>query len=435
MNMEVIMNIAVLLAVGFALLAPMVMASPAGEAAKAEQVSIRFTTNHAPTHPIYPLQKEMVSRFQQKHPNVTIDFRDAEDIITLIKLEAANDRLPDMWTHLRMEPSFGLDVIVRAGKVADLTDWVSGSKVTSMFDQSSWNTASLDGRIRALPHYMFYANFAANTKLLADIGMSSPKSWDELVRSVKAFHAQGIIPWGIATGNNTQAGRVYNYVFNGTLTNERALRMHAGRETMDVADVRRAASLLDELVRGYLPVDSISLQGSAGDGIAYSKYINTRKAAYFFSLSYKAELTEEIKREIEPLLFPLIPGGAEKNAKVERDLTNLIYVASKSWADPKIRPYLEELLLAMVTVDYQKAVAEVARQPIARLGVDVDPAKVGTFAVKNMQVALSGAANKWLPSVMSPDARARYEPLLGEYLSGKFTPDAFVKELVGIFGK
>ena len=72
--------------------------------------------------------------------------------------------------------------------------------------------------------------------------------------------------------------------------------------------------------------------------------------------------------------------------------------------------------------------------PIPALGVDVDVTKYGRVALEAQTLALKAPANKWIPSVMKPTQRSKFEPLLGEFLSGKYEPQAFVAQLGQIFG-
>jgi hypothetical protein len=133
------------------------------------------------------------------------------------------------------------------------------------------------------------------------------------------------------------------------------------------------------------------------------------------------------------LSFPLIPGGTETQQSAERDLTSLWYVSAKAMADADRRPYVQELVRRLSSRAAEKTYAEEGRQPIAALGVQVDPAKYGRLAWAAQTQALNTPADKWIPSVMTPTRRAQFEPLLGEFLSGKYEPKVFVANLGQIF--
>jgi len=102
-------------------------------------------------------------------------------------------------------------------------------------------------------------------------------------------------------------------------------------------------------------------------------------------------------------------------------------------ADADRRPYVQELVRRLSSRAAEKTYAEEGRQPIAALGVQVDPAKYGRLAWAAQTQALNTPADKWIPSVMTPTRRAQFEPLLGEFLSGKYEPKVFVANLGQIF--
>jgi hypothetical protein len=95
---------------------------------------------------------------------------------------------------------------------------------------------------------------------------------------------------------------------------------------------------------------------------------------------------------------------------------------------------VQELVRRLSSRGAEKQYAEQAQQPIPALGVDVDESKIGRVALQAQTMALASPANKWIPSVMKPAQRSKFEPLLGEFLSGNYTPAAFVGQLATIFG-
>jgi hypothetical protein len=70
---------------------------------------------------------------------------------------------------------------------------------------------------------------------------------------------------------------------------------------------------------------------------------------------------------------------------------------------------------------------------VPAINLDVDETKIGKLAWDAETLASKIPANKWIPSVMSPTQRSEFEPLLGEFLSGKYTPSEFAGHLEAIF--
>ena len=408
-------------------------APPPTGAVDGRKVALRFATSYAGAHPMTKPVREIIAQFMRDYPGVTITTEESpgDAQMTRIKLDASADRLPDLFNYWRLDPGFGLDQVARAGRLADLTEWTQADPAfRDLYDAYSWRTATLDGKVYGVPINMFYVQFLANKAVFDRAGVAVPSDWDGLLAAVKALKAKGEIPWAISIGNDSEGGRVYNYVVNRSIGNPRAMRMHAGAEPIDVPEMVQAAERLHDLVVGYAPLDAISI---SNDNV-YAKYVNTNRGALILDGSWVTPVIKpEVQEHMVVLSFPLIPGGAQTEKNVERDLTSLWYASAAAMADADRRPYVQELIRRLSSRAAEKTYAEQGKQPIAALGVEVDPAKYGRLAWESQTLALASPANKWIPSAMTPARRAKFEPLLGEFLSGKHEPKAFVAQLGQIF--
>lgn len=397
------------------------------------QINLRLATNAVGVSPMAAILPEIIAQFQADYPNVSVAYEGTpgNDHQTKIKLDASSNRLPDLFSYWRMDPSFGLDQIVDSGRIADLTEWAQNDPAfAGMFDDSSWRTATRDGMVRGIPFQMFYVYFGANPTVFERAGVELPETWDELLAATDALKAAGEIPWGISTGRDSQGGRIFNFVVNRLIGNERALRMFSGEEAINVPEMVEAATLVQQLVVGKTPDDAIAIDNNT----AYAKYVNADRGAMWVDGSFAiGQLSPEIQSKVVPLDFPLLPNGAETEFRVERDLTSLWYVNARSFEDDVKRPYVQELIRRLTSVDAAKRYAEEAKVPVPNNGVDIDPAAVGTAAAIAQAKALSAPANKWIPTVMTPDDRNQFEPLLSEFLAGRHTPEAFAERLGQIF--
>jgi ABC-type glycerol-3-phosphate transport system substrate-binding protein len=398
----------------------------------AKKVTLRWATNYVGNHAMMAPTREILKKFQADFPNVTIEIEESpgNDHQTKIKLDASSDRLPDVFNYWRMDPAFGLDQIVDAGKVADLSEWTkSDAFFKDLFDDSAWRTASRNNKVHGIPTLMFFVQFIANKEVLDRAGVKPPSSYEELAAAVKALKAKGELPWGMAAKNGGHTIRGYNYVFNRMFGNARALNIHAGKEPYNVPEAVKAAELIKELFIGNIPEDAIALDENA----VLAKYINTSKAAFVIDGSWEnPNITKETQEKMLVLEFPLVPGGAEKEKGIEKDLTNLWYVGAKSWADADKQPVIKELLKRLSSRDAGKLYAEVGQQPIPMRGTVVDPAKVGKLAEASQKLAQERPGNKYIPTVMSPDVSAKFGPLVAEFFNGKYPPDKFVEEMAKV---
>lgn len=402
--------------------------------ARGPAVTLRFATSYVGVHPMSAPVRGILNAFTQDYPNVTIRIEETpgNDHQTKIKLDASSNRMPDLFNYWRLDPGFGLDQIARAGLVADLSGWTREDPAfEGLFDPSSWRTATLDGKVFGIPVIMFFIQFLANRDVFGRAGVPIPSDWASLNAAVQALRAAGEIPWAVSIGSDSQGGRIYNYVVNRSLGNDRALRMHSGREPIVVPEMVEAATRLRQLVVGNVPEDAITLRNDA----VYAKYVNANRGALVIDGSFAGpQIAPAMRDKFVVLDFPLIPGGAQTETNVERDLTTLWYAGARPFADAAKRPYIMELMRRLSSRGAAKTYAEEAQQPVPMLGVDIDPERFGRLATEAQAVALRSPANRWIPSVMRPDQRSRFEPLLSEFLAGRHTPERFVAGLGSIFG-
>lgn len=402
---------------------------------KNKKVTLRFATNWVGTSPMTKIVKDTLDQFKKDYPNVTIEVEESpgNDHITKIKLDAVSDRVPDFFNYWRLDPGFGLDEVARAGKVADLSEWVKSDPFfKDLFDESAWKTASLDGKTYGIPGTMFYTAVYANKEVFDKAGVPIPATWDEWLSAVKSLKAKGVLPFGISVKGDSQGVRAFDYVFSNYLGNDKVRDMILGKEPFNTPETLKAAQMVKELLIGNLPEDAIAI----ANDVAVSKYLNTGKAALFIDNSSAINsIKPEIQEKLVALKFPLIPGGAQKTQNFEKDLTQLFYMGSKAWNDKDKRPYLEELLKRFASREQAKIYAEVGQQTVPQLSMNIDPAKYGRLATDGLKNAQSAPGNKWLPSYMSPDQRAKFEPLISAYLGGEGTPEQFVQEMDKIFKK
>ena len=372
----------------------------------------------------------IAKKFLEDYPNITIDIEETpgNDHQTKIKLDASSDRLPDIFNYWRMDPVFGLDQIVDAGKIADLTEWTKTDPFfKELDDEAAWRTASRKGKVYGLPLTMFFVQFLANKDVLERGGVpQAPNTWDELVAAMKTLKAKGELPWGASIKGDSHGGRIYNQIYNRTVGNDRAMKIHAGEEPYAIPESIKAAGLLRDLTAGFLPEDAIAIDNPA----AMAKYVNTGKAGFVLCGSFDtATIKPEIQDKMLILEFPLVPGGFQTEKNVEKDLTGLWYLNAKSFSDADKGPVVKELAKRFSSREAGKIYAEQAQQPIPMLGVNIDETKVGRVATTGLKLALQRPQNRWIPSMMKPDARAKFDPLVGEYLNGKYTPEEFVQNV------
>jgi raffinose/stachyose/melibiose transport system substrate-binding protein len=184
---------------GIGLMGPRAFAqdSYASPPADGPSLSLRIASNYAgATSAAGPLNA-VFEKFRADYPNISLSHEAAPgyDHQTKIKLDATSNRLPDVFSFWRMDPSFGLDQIADSGLLADLTEWTSSDPFfENLFDDSSWATATRNDVVYGIPAQAFYIWFIANKAVFDRAGVALPTTWEELVAAGPALKAAGELP-------------------------------------------------------------------------------------------------------------------------------------------------------------------------------------------------------------------------------------------------
>lgn len=395
----------------------------------APEVEIRFGSNFIGTNAMAEVTQDILLQFEKDYPNVSIvvEGTAGNDHQTKILLDATNNNLPDVFDFWRLDPSFGLDNVAKAGLLADITDWVNTDEAfDGLFDEASWGTATMDGHVYGVPVYGFYIQFLANTEIFEEAGVKIPTTWDELLDACEKLKAAGYIPFGINSKDDSSAIRFYDYIMSQKFSNETVLEMHAGNVPYNTPETVEAVSLIKELLATNMPEDANAIDREA----VYAKYVNSERAAMMMDGTWNTtQISDEVASKLQVIQFPLIPGSVYDEPHVQRDLTKLYYISANAWADEVKRPYLQELVRRLTSRDAGKRYLEEAGQAIPMLGVDIDESKVPDLALRAMDVAYSAPGDKWTLCTLDPNKRTRYYALLSEYLGSDMTAQEFVDQM------
>lgn len=142
----------------------------------------------------------VAEQFMDDHPDMTVEMNYQDDDLyqTIGLPNLLNGRnAPDIyfeWAGSRLQQRYD------DGFAADLTDAVQDGPITGLFDDSTFESVTIDDKIVMVPHSADVTNVLwYNKAILADAGITPPTTWSELLSACDTLNAQGIIP--IASGN------------------------------------------------------------------------------------------------------------------------------------------------------------------------------------------------------------------------------------------
>ncbi len=133
--------------------------------------------------------KEINDRFNQEHPNVTVEFETADTgtYEQVINTRLAADDAPDIFGvfpgtkfHPKAEAGFLMD-LSNEPWVDDLLD---GARVVALYQ----------GRVMTMPIDQNVIGVIYNKQIFADLGLEIPTTWDEFLQVCEAIKEAGIAP-------------------------------------------------------------------------------------------------------------------------------------------------------------------------------------------------------------------------------------------------
>lgn len=408
-------------------------ASFASQRRAAPQVTITFATNQiGPGNGLSPALTKLISQFEQKYRNVHIQLIESQStaLQSVIQLDFSSHKVPDVFNFWRPDPAFNMNNYIASGELANLGSLYREPAVRKEFPALSWATATKQGKVWGIPMVNFFVPFVVNTAVFKAANLPLPTTWSRLVKDVPALKAKGYIPWAISTGTADQNDdRVLDYVFDRMLGNQAALNLFAGKGSWTSPKVVQAIADTAQITVNDAPVDASSLD----DAEVLAKYFNTGKAAMYLGNSgFLTDISGSVLSHLKVLPFPLIPGGAEKTAHTEKDLTTLMYASSQAYNDPTTGPYVKDFLLWVTSPKAEQMYAD-ASTPVPAVSVRYKPSDVGSLLAAAEKVQQPELQDVWLGEARQPSQELLFYPLVQEFWVGKFTPPQFAQQMQSMF--
>jgi raffinose/stachyose/melibiose transport system substrate-binding protein len=370
----------------------------AGGASQGGKTTIRFATQSIRDGE----QLEVVlQQFQKDYPNVTLEIEEypGNDLIQAITTAIQGNNCPDVFTYWRPEVKWDFDKFTSVGAIADLTELKNDAYYQGMFPDYAWRTATLNGKVVGIPRQNFYTAFLINKEIFQKEGIEPPTDWAKTVAAAEKLAQKGYIVWATDTAEKLDdASRVFNAAIEAHLGNDRGISLMTGKERWTQPDVVEALNYFLQIVKkGYAPEDSSALDGNT----VISKYLVTGRAGMIIQNASQVwpNIPYADRTKFEAYPIPLTPTSKNPDKVFnELDLTNLLYVSSKAWADPAKKPLVTELIKRLTSRETAKLSAENDGLIVPNFGVTPDASKVAAVQTKAADIAYNAKGYKWMLS-------------------------------------
>ncbi len=275
-----------------------------------------------------------------------------EDFLMKLKTDFASGNDPDLFA---IWPGANVNTLIRAGKVADLTDLLeSQSDWKRQFEKSAWDNVTVDGRIYGIPLELTYQCMFLNTDMFEAYRVEIPQDFEGLKRAVNAFLASDVIPIS------------FNAQYIGSLLYQSIIAALGGRLEVEYAFqggqispcyVEALAYVKELYELGAFPANAFSLSDSSAQELFYNKQaamivqrsefigeVNQRVSSVNLS-STETESGQDVPLTVDMIPFPAIQGGkGDPTALIYGLGSGTFFLSQSAWEVPKTREAAVDLL-------------------------------------------------------------------------------------------
>ncbi|MDX3849641.1 ABC transporter substrate-binding protein [Streptomyces sp. AK02-01A] len=309
------------------------------------------------------VEKQIVATFNKTSKvKAVLDTVPGADYQQKLQTVIGTPQAPDVffnWGGGSIQPFVKADLLM---PLDDLIKKDPGLK--SNFLPSVFNTAMVDGKAYGVPmrgtQPVLLFN---NSKVLADAGVQPPKTWDELLDSVKKLKAKGVTPIALGGGDKWPTLMWFEYLYDrvaGPGLFEKALS--GDKSAWESADSKKALSMLKELIdAGAFGTNYDSVKFTDGGSpalLAGGKAGFELMGSWAYSTHQDAS-PDFAKNDLGYTTFPSVDGGKGDAADLVGN-TNNFYSVRKS---TKHADDIAKFLKLMYSDEFVKAQLAIGNLP------------------------------------------------------------------------
>ena len=377
------------------------------------------------------VEKQIVETFNKTSKvKVVLDTIPGADYQSKLNTVINTPQAPDIffnWGGGSIQP------YVKADLLLPLDDMIAADPgLKSNFLPSFFNTAVIDGKSYGIPMRGTQPVLLFNNKkVLADAGLSVPKTWDELLNAVNVLKGKGITPFALGGGDQWPTLMWYEYVFDRVAGPELFQKALSGdKSAWESPESKKALGMLKQLVdAGAFGSNFDSVKFTDGGSPAL---LAKGKAAFELMGSWAYATQQDAspdfaKNDLGYSNFPSVPDGKGDPADVVGN-TNNFYSVLKKTKHPK---EAAEFLKLMYSDEFVKAQLGIGNLPTTTnteqfLDTSASP-EYSKYQYKLVKDAPSFQLS-W-DQAYPPAATVPIHTAVQQFFSGKLDVDGFIKAM------
>lgn len=377
------------------------------------------------------VEKQLVETFNRTSKvKVVLDTVPGADYQQKLQTVINTPKAPDVffnWGGGSIQP------FVKAGLLLPLDDYIAQDPgLKANFLPSVFNSAVVDGKSYGVPMrgtqpvMLFH-----NKKVLADAGLTPPKTWDELLAAVQALKAKGITPIALGGGDKWPTQMWFQYVYDrlaGPGLFQQALS--GDKAAWASEDSRKALAMLRQLVdTGAFGsnFDSVKFtDGGSAALVAKGKAGFELMGSWYYSTQQDAN-PEFAKSGLGYGAFPAVSGGKGDAAAVVGNTNNFYSVLKKSKHPDAAAAFLK----LMYSDEFVQAQLAIGNLPTTLNTVNfLDTAASPEYSKYQYQLVKAAPTFQlsW-DQAYPPSAATPMHTAIQQFFGGRIDADGFIKAM------
>lgn len=212
----------------------------------AEKVELVWYLNNQAGEEFITFVKDFViTKFQEAHPNITINMTLNNDPTGIAKQQLAAGEGPDV---IALDGPSSLQMFARAGYVMPLDDYSAKYGWDKIYDSWALDSLKRDGKLYGLPEGKEGLVVYYNKKMFTDNGWKVPTTYTEMLDLCAAIKAKGIIPFSFGCSDFRQANEWWvSQAYNLALGREEFLKYLKGEKNWNDPELKDATQKLVDM--------------------------------------------------------------------------------------------------------------------------------------------------------------------------------------------
>ncbi|SFJ05216.1 raffinose/stachyose/melibiose transport system substrate-binding protein [Paenibacillus sp. UNC496MF] len=388
-------------------------------------LSLRHTQIKETSKVRLKILQDVVAKTMDENPGLKINLEGIDEVVNRdqkLKAEMAAGNPPDIF---EVFGGADLNLYVKAGRMLDLTPIIEELGIKDKF--ASLDEFTVDGKVYGLPFGGYSEGIFYNKQMFADMGLSIPKTFDELLTLADAIKAKGKTPFALAAKDAWVNGMLWNTVmerrvgikaFEGLVTG--AAKWTDPDFVAGFADYAKLVNH-DYFTKGALGLPYAEQGAHFLKGDAAMVFTGTWDANRF-----TGDEAGDLKGNIGYFSFPAIPGGKGDQTSINASYSNGFGFSSNLTDDQKAM--VKAFIRDFYTEEVQKrTLLEDKVLPSMKLS---DLSGVDPLISEVLQV-MAGASSSWkaFDAIVQPSVGADVGVGLQELIGKVKKPEDVAKEI------